>query len=102
MPRMTLPQDDYFSHRSNRMNFFANREELRRSRIVHQTTPSSIMKIIAGAIAVLLSLVASQASVIVNPWVPIFKGIDHATGQEVASDGRLLAVNALRIDLHDP
>src|SRR6266851_307559 len=65
-------------------------------------TPRSIMKKMVSTLAVLLSAAFSQASVTVNPWVPIFKGIDHTTGQEVASDGRLLAVNALRIDLHDP
>jgi hypothetical protein len=101
---MTPPQDDYFSHRSKRTNFFAKREASRRARIVYQTTPSSIMKIIAGSIAVLLLLAASQASIIVNPWVPIFKGIDHATGQMIpdAVDPRHQAVNALRIDLSDP
>ncbi len=33
--------------------------------------------------AVLLSITASQALIIVTPWVPIFKGIDHATGQMI-------------------
>jgi hypothetical protein len=60
------------------------------------------MKTIVCAIAVLLSLVASPASVIVNPWVPIFKGIDHATGRETNAANIYLLVNALRIDLRDP
>src|SRR6266581_7101810 len=51
-----------------------------------------------------MSVAAAPAEIIVNPWVPIFKGIDHATGQMIpdAVDPRLQAVNALRIDLHDP
>src|SRR6266581_1227701 len=51
-----------------------------------------------------MSVAAAPAEIIVNPWVPIFKGIDHATGQMIPDgvDPRLQAVNALRIDLHDP
>jgi hypothetical protein len=62
------------------------------------------MKTIVCAIAVLLSIAASQASIIVNPWVPIFKGIDHATGQMIPDgvDLQLQAINAMRIDLRDP
>src|SRR5712664_879185 len=99
---MTLPQDHYFSPKSNRLNFLANREGLRRSRAVNDTAASSIMKTIVCAIAVLLSLVASPAAVVVNPWVPIFKGIDHATGTETNAANIYFNVNALRIDLHDP
>ncbi len=42
--------------------------------------------------------------IITNSWAPIFKGIDHTTGQMIpdAVDPRLQAVNALRIDLRDP
>ena len=60
------------------------------------------MKTIVCAILVLLSLAASPASVVVSPWVPIFKGIDHATGRETNAANIYLLVNALRIDLHDP
>src|SRR5713101_5760037 len=51
-----------------------------------------------------MSVAAAPAEIIVNPWVPIFKGIDHATGQMIPDgvDPRFQAVNALRIDLHDP
>ncbi len=62
------------------------------------------MKTIVCAIAVFLSIAASPASIIVNPWVPIFKGIDHATGQMIPDgiDLQLQAINAMRIDLRDP
>src|SRR5260370_16064115 len=101
---MTAPQDYYFSPKSSRLSLLADRETLLRPRPVNQTTPSSIMKTIVCAIAVLLSIAASPASIIVDPWVPIFKGIDHATGQMIPDgiDLQLQAVNAMRIDLHDP
>src|SRR6266700_6764003 len=99
---MTLPQDHCFNSKSNRLNFLADREGLLPPPPVNQTIASSIMKTIVCAILVLLSLAASPASVIVNPWVPIFKGIDHATGTETNAANIYLLVNALRIDLHDP
>jgi hypothetical protein len=40
-----------------------------------------------------------------GPWVPLFKGIDHATGANIPGSGgfaELQAVNALRVDLTDP
>src|SRR5216684_2973682 len=61
-----------------------------------------VMKQLFFTIVLFIGLANARASITTNSWVPIFKGIDHTTGQEVASDGRLLAVNALRIDLHDP
>src|SRR6266567_8915067 len=62
------------------------------------------MRSISCAVLLLLSGVAAKAMIITNSWVPIFKGIDHTTGQMIpdAVDQRLQAVNALRIDLHDP
>src|SRR6266852_210675 len=51
-----------------------------------------------------IALAAANASIVVGPWVPIFKGVDHAKGRMIpdAVDPRLQAVNALRIDLTDP
>src|SRR6266446_1568249 len=62
------------------------------------------MRSISCAVLLLLSGAASMAMIITNSWAPIFKGVDHATGQMIpdAVDPRLQAVNALRIDLHDP
>ena len=48
-----------------------------------------------------LSLAMASATNTVSSWVPIFKGIEQATG---TNDGSTIAlsVNALRIDLQDP
>src|SRR5216684_1045459 len=55
-------------------------------------------------LVLLLDLTTVKASIVVGPWAPIFKGVDHATGRMIpdAVDPRLQAVNALRIDLTDP
>jgi hypothetical protein len=45
---------------------------------------------------------AAQGASTVTPWVPIFQGIDQASGTNNATTSVALAVNALRIDLHDP
>ncbi len=56
------------------------------------------------AILLLITAATANALIVTNAWVPIFKGIDHATGQMIPDgvDPRLQAVNALRIDLQDP
>jgi Phosphodiester glycosidase len=47
-----------------------------------------------------ISLAVAPAASTVTPWVPIFKGIEHAIG---TNDGAvMLSVNAMRIDLQDP
>src|SRR5260370_18520460 len=63
-----------------------------------------LMKKSFFTIALFVSVAAAPAEIIVNPWSPIFRGIDHATGQMIPDgvDPRFQAVNALRIDLHDP
>src|SRR5229473_711127 len=63
-----------------------------------------LMKRSFFTIVLFITVAAAPAEIIVNPWVPIFKGIDHATGQMIPDgvDPRFQAVNALRIDLHDP
>ena len=47
---------------------------------------------------------ASAATIIVNPWQPLYKGIDHATGQQIPTLGgeRNIRVSCLRVDLTDP
>src|SRR5713226_4900707 len=62
------------------------------------------MRSISCAVLLLLSGAVSMATIITNSWAPIFKGIDHTTGQMIpdAVDPRLQVVNALRIDLSDP
>src|SRR5579859_1180943 len=47
-----------------------------------------------------------RAQTVFGPWVPIFKGIDHAVGTNTPGSGaiasNLQVVNALRVDLTDP
>src|SRR5512138_2491617 len=49
-----------------------------------------------------LSLVTAPAANTVSPWVPIFKGIEAATGTNDGGGGVTLSVHALRVDLQDP
>ncbi len=47
---------------------------------------------------------AAQAATVLGPWVPIFKGIDHAVGTNTPAGGGfpdLMVMNALRVDLTD-
>jgi exopolysaccharide biosynthesis protein len=42
----------------------------------------------------------ANAYLTVNPWQPIFRGVEHATGE--TDEPRLQKVTAVRVDLHDP
>lgn len=46
----------------------------------------------------------TRAEMVVTPWVPIFKGIDHAIGTNYPDSiiPRLQVVNCVRVDLTDP
>ncbi len=44
----------------------------------------------------------AHAAITVDPWVPIFKGIEFARGKADTNEIRLQEVQALRIDLSDP
>src|SRR5256714_10654042 len=51
------------------------------------------------------AVLSVQASTVLGPWVPVFKGIDHAVGSNAPDGGgmpNLQVVHALRIDLSDP
>src|SRR6266702_3633353 len=63
-----------------------------------------VMKRSCFTIVLFITVATANALIVTNAWVPIFKGIDHTTAQMIpdAIDPRLQAVNALRIDLHDP
>lgn len=59
------------------------------------------MKFVIAVALLALSLAVAPAASTVTPWVPIFKGIEQATGTN--NGGAVeLSVNAVRIDLHDP
>ncbi len=55
------------------------------------------------ALTILLSVCAvSRAAITIDPWTPLFKGVDFAVGTADASEPRLQRVAALRVDLSDP
>lgn len=45
-----------------------------------------------------------RATVTMEPWTPLFKGIEHSTGNMIpgGGDSQRLVVHALRVDLRDP
>src|SRR2546423_14907811 len=51
-----------------------------------------------------LSCILAQAGITFTGWEPMFKGIEHASGQATVDPNTLRqqAVQALRVDLHDP
>src|SRR6266849_4975244 len=63
-----------------------------------------VMKRSFFTIVIFIAAATANALIVTNAWVPIFKGIDHATGQMIPDgiDPQLQAVNAMRIDLRDP
>src|SRR5260370_23081945 len=63
-----------------------------------------VMKRSFFTIVIFIAAATANALIVTNAWVPIFKGIDHATAQMIPDgiDPQLQAVNAMRIDLHDP
>jgi len=44
----------------------------------------------------------TDAAIITNAWVPVFKGVDYTTGQADANEPRLQKVFAFRVDLLEP
>src|SRR5712672_38281 len=55
-------------------------------------------------VVLFLSSILAQAGITFTAWEPMFKGIEHASGQATvdANTPRQQAVQALRVDLHDP
>ena len=48
---------------------------------------------------------SARASTVLGPWIPIFKGIDHAVGTNTPGNGgfsQLQVVHVMRVDLSDP
>lgn len=58
--------------------------------------------ILVPAVALLFAVSTARGASSVTPWIPIFQGIDEATGTNSASTYGTLSVNALRIDLQNP
>src|SRR5437667_7453714 len=71
------------------------------------------MKYCIALFILLAHITASRANLIVGPWTPIFKGVDHAAGTNCPpttvvnngmsiTDSTLQVVHCVRIDLTDP
>jgi len=55
-----------------------------------------------GGIGGLLAVWCASATITLEPWAPMFRGVDFARGEADANEARLQKVFALRVDLHDP
>src|SRR5437588_5060116 len=71
------------------------------------------MKKLIYAAAFFTTLAIAHANLVVGPWTPIFKGVDHATGTNfpsttvtnngaVFTDSTLQVAQCVRVDLTDP
>ncbi len=74
---------------------------------VHNSATITLKLILQTAFSVALMLFLAfpvAASTSLTPWVPVFKGIDHAIGSNVPPGNfqNLQVVQALRVDLTDP
>jgi hypothetical protein len=54
------------------------------------------------AVVLLTVLWTARAAIIIQPWSPIFQGVEFATGTADDTEVRLQQVQALRVDLADP
>ncbi|HAM73974.1 MAG TPA: hypothetical protein DCM86_20305 [Verrucomicrobiales bacterium] len=59
---------------------------------------------IGSSLALLLMVLSVRADMTIGPWVPLFKGVEHAVAHMTPGNGDAnnQAVNVLRIDLTDP
>src|SRR5437870_4169326 len=46
--------------------------------------------------------VAARATITINPWIPIYRGVDFTTAEADTNEPSLQKVFALRVDLIDP
>src|SRR5688572_29181652 len=51
---------------------------------------------------IMLAAAAAHGAATVSPWIPIFQGIEQATGTNDVATAGPLSVHALRLDLQDP
>ena len=68
------------------------------------TTLAFLKACLSLLLGVFTGLPAAQADMKLGPWVPLFKGIDYATGTNTPGNEfpSLSAAHIARIDLHDP
>src|SRR6266404_4685017 len=73
--------------------------------VINRTSVRLDMKRMLSLTLVMAAVSSVHASTNLGPWVPIFKGIDHAVGTNTPGGGGfpdLQAVHAIRIELTDP
>ncbi len=58
--------------------------------------------LLVALVTILLSEVATHSAITIQPWVPVFKGIEYASGEADTNEVRLQKAFAFRIDLLDP
>lgn len=71
----------------------------------HQPATLLPARILALALGLTLFATCAPAATVLGPWVPLFRGIDHATGTNTAGGGGfpdLMVMHCLRVDLTDP
>jgi len=56
---------------------------------------------ITGALLAAAWPLSATGDIVIEPWVPLFRGVDHAVGYADASDGRPQLVNCVRVDMAD-
>lgn len=65
----------------------------------------SRLPIVAALLLACGTWLGAQASTVLGPWTPLFKGIDHAVGTNTPGGGsfpNLQVIHAIRVDLTDP
>src|SRR5215470_14541606 len=70
-------------------------------RAMRRITRTRKAYLLLAALLVLAASAPVRAGTVIGPWVPIFKGIDHAVGTNTPSGGgmpNMCVVNALRVD----
>src|SRR5687767_7691171 len=61
-------------------------------------------KTFVSLIFLLFVALSARATMVLSPWIPIYKGVERAVGTNFpdATNPRLQVVNCVRVDLTDP
>jgi exopolysaccharide biosynthesis protein len=60
------------------------------------------IRLIAIFVFLLVNHSLARATITINPWTPVFKGVDYTTGQADTNEVRQQKVCAFRVDLREP
>src|SRR5262249_31311208 len=81
------------------------RIELKFLRVLPFSIAGLLRRVDCLVLGIMLLAVGTPAATVLGPWVPIFRGIEHAVGTNTASGGgfpNLQVIHAMRVDLTDP